>query len=210
MLNVARIEEKIGYLFQDKRLLLAAFTHSSYKNVHGGEDNERLEYLGDAILQMLVSEQQFLAGNASEGEMTKARQALVRQASLKAAVEAMEIEDELLTCGGKDNVGDKTVASLFECVLAAIYLDGGWAAAKAFLAQHPLPLIDDNYKGRLQEFLQKRGKARPVYTFEKRGADNAPTFLCQVTAEGKTATGRGATKRAAEQAAAKALFEVLS
>lgn len=210
MLNLARIEEKIGYAFKDKRYLLAAFTHSSYKNVHGGEDNERLEYLGDAVLQLLVSEAQFLSGDESEGEMTKARQALVRQASLKAAVEAMGIESELLCCGGKDNVGDKTVASLYESVLAAVYLDGGLEAARSFLRRHPLPLTDDNFKGRLQEFLQKRGKAYPVYAFEKHGADNAPTFVCSVSAEGKTATGTGATKRAAEQAAAKALLEVLS
>lgn len=206
MLNVERVEQKIGYVFCDKRLLLTAFTHSSYKNVHGGEDNERLEYLGDAVLQLLVTEQQYLEGG-SEGEMTKSRQALVRQSSLKAAVEAIGIAEDLLVCGGKDNVGDKTIASLYESVLAAIYLDGGLQAAREFLARHPLPLMEDNFKGKLQEFLQKRGKACPVYTFEKCGKDNAPTFVCRVEADGKTAEGRGATKRAAEQLAAQAWLQ---
>ena len=207
MLNVERVEKKLGYVFQDKRLLLAAFTHSSYKNAYGGEDNERLEYLGDSVLQLLVTERQYFEGG-SEGEMTKARQTLVRQASLKAAVEAIGIADELLVCGGRDNVGDKTVSSLYESVLGAIYLDGGLQAARAFLSRYPLPLIEDNFKGRLQEFLQKQGKACPVYTFEKRGKDNAPTFVCRVEADGRFAEGMGATKRAAEQSAAQALLAV--
>ncbi|MBQ8374407.1 MAG: ribonuclease III [Clostridia bacterium] len=209
MLDVSLAEERIGYTFEDKALLVRAFTHSSYAHIHGGEDNERLEYLGDAVLELLVTEAQFFAENQSEGEMTKSRQGLVRQDSLLKAVEAMGVAGQLLVSGGKDNIGGKTVSSLYESILAAVYIDGGMDAARAFLARHPLPKIEDNYKGLLQEFLQKQGFACPVYEVQKHGADNAPTFECTASALGKRGVGSGATKRAAEQQAAKNLLELL-
>ena len=124
----------------------------------------------------------------------------------------MGVAEHLRYFGGKDNVGDKTVSSLYESLLAAVYLDGGIEAARAFLRRHPLladGATEQNYKGALQEYLQKNGKDLPTYDFRKEGQDNAPTFYCSATAQGETGTGVGATKRAAEQQAASKLLTKL-
>ena len=212
MLDVALIENKIGYTFQNKSLLETALTHVSYSKTHGGADNERLEYLGDAVLELLITERQYFESVSTEGAMTKRRQGLVSKLPLKEAVERMGIAEHLRYVGGKDNVGDKTVSSLYESLLAAVYLDGGMEAARAFLARHSLSeseSVAKNYKGDLQEFLQKQGKGLPEYGFQKEGLDNAPTFYCRASADGYYGQGRGATKRAAEQLAAKELLEKL-
>lgn len=210
MFNAEKLEKKLGYIFKDKSLLKKAFTHSSYANAHGVESNERLEYLGDAVLQLLVSERQYAKnGGESEGEMTKRRQALVREAALLAAVEEMGIAEDLLAEGGKANIGKKTLSSLYESALAAVYLDGGYEAAKAFALRHPLFGKNENYKGELQEFLQKRKKALPEYSFQKEGRDDKPSFVCKASADGETGEGAGMSKRSAEQVAAKALLDKL-
>lgn len=210
MFDRARLERQIGYAFSDESLLRTAFTHSSYANAHGVESNERLEYLGDAVLSLLVSERQYAeSGKATEGEMTKRRQELVREAALLAAVEKMGIADGLLFSGGGANIGKKTLSSLYESVLAAVYLDGGYEAAKEFLERHPLQGKADNYKGELQEYLQKRKKPAPEYSFVKDGPDDKPAFVCTAKAEGKSRKGKGTTKRAAQQQAAKALLTLL-
>ena len=208
-MDIPVIENKIGYTFRNKTLLQTALTHVSYARMYGGADNERLEYLGDAVLQLLITEGQYFESVASEGTMTKRRQGLVSKLPLKDAVERMGLAEHLLYAGGTDNVGEKSVSSLYESVLAAIYLDGGMDAARAFLAVHPLAENREtagNYKGDLQEFLQKQGKPLPVYAFRKEGQDNAPTFECVVQADGQKGRGKGATKRAAEQLAAKSLL----
>lgn len=212
MFDFEKIEQKLGYAFKNKALLKTALTHVSYARVNGGADNERLEYLGDAVLELLITERQYFESVASEGAMTKRRQGLVSKLPLKEAVERMGLAEELRFVGGRDNVGDKTVSSLYESLLAAVYLDGGIEEAKAFLRRHPLEESErasKNYKGELQEFLQKQGKALPVYTFRKEGMDNAPVFYCQAASEGAKGAGQGATKRFAEQAAAKELLTKL-
>ena len=212
MRNYAELEKKLGYVFSNQALLETALTHTSYSHAYGGQDNERLEYLGDAVLELLITERQYFDGVNTEGSMTRMRQGLVSKLPLKAAVERMGVTEYLRFVGKQDNVGDKTVSSLYESLLAAVYLDGGLEAARAFLERHPLETeqeISANYKGNLQEYLQKRGKGLPTYTFEKQGKDNAPTFLCVATAEGRRGEGVGATKRAAEQLAAKQLLNIL-
>ena len=211
MLDFAKIEEKIGYTFQDKALLKTAFTHSSFVNLHGGESNERMEYLGDAVLQLLVSEKQFgEAEKQSEGVMTKRRQELVCESSLLEAVEKMGVAEYLLVEGGAANIGKKTVSSLYECLLAAVYLDGGYEAAKGFFTRNGLRGRIENYKSALQEYLQKNRQALPVYSLlKKEGTDDKPVFYCQVSAWGVTAEGAGESKAAAERLAAKALLEKL-
>jgi ribonuclease-3 len=212
MLDFAAIEEKIGYVFCNKALLETALTHVSYARAYGCADNERLEYLGDAVLELLITEKQYFENVSTEGTMTKRRQGLVSKLPLKAAVLRMGVAEDLRYFGGKDNVGDKTVSSLYESLLAAVYLDGGMDAARAFLNRHPL-LADNgaeqNYKGDLQEYLQKDGKGLPVYDFHKEGQDNAPTFHCTASAQGMRGEGEGKTKRAAEQQAAKVLLQAL-
>ena len=133
----AEIEEKIGYTFQDKALLKEAFTHSTYANAFGGKDNERMEYLGDAVLQLVVTEWQYARDKrAEEGALTRERQKYVCETALDEAVRALGLQSYLLISGGRANVGKKTVSSLFETVIAAIYLDGGYMPAKAFILAH--------------------------------------------------------------------------
>ena len=162
MTAFAEAERKIGYVFKDKELLTLAFTHSTYSNVHGGENNERLEYLGDAVLQLVVSELLYACEENgrkfTEGEMTESRQRLVNQKALSAVVEKMGLKEYLLFEGGASNVGEKTTSSLFETVAAAIYLDGGFEAAKKFVSRHLQLSREENYIGKLQIWLQKRGK----------------------------------------------------
>ena len=212
MLDVQQIEQKIGYVFSDKELLKTAFTHVSFAKANGCADNERLEYLGDAVLELLITERQYYDSVSTEGAMTKSRQGLVSKQPLKEAIQRMDVAQYLRFLGGKDNVGDKTVSSLYESLLAAIYLDGGMEAARAFVGRHPLVQTErsSNHKGDFQEYLQKQGKQLPVYRFQKQGPDNAPTFFCEVLADGVKGQGSGATKREAEQLAARQLLELLS
>ena len=208
------IEKALGYTFRDKALLQEAFTHSTYANIHGGKDNERLEYLGDAVLQLVVTEWQYKDdATANEGELTRERQKLVCGDALDDAVEGLNLQKYLLVEGGRANVGKKTVSSIFEAVAAAIYLDGGYDQAKRFILRYAVfkkSHACQNPKGALQELLQAQGKALPVYTCQKSGKDNAPVFRCQVTAQNKTAYGEGGSKKQAEQLAAENLLKEFS
>ncbi|MBQ8294902.1 MAG: ribonuclease III [Clostridia bacterium] len=209
---IEQLEEKIGYCFRDKGLLQEAFTHSTYANAYGGKDNERLEYLGDAVLQMVVTEWQYARDKkATEGDLTQERQKIVCEQALDEAVRAMGIAKYLLMEGSRANVGRKTVSSLFETVTAAIYLDGGYEAAKKFVLTYGCleEKTQTNPKGDLQEFLQKKGEALPTYRIQKTGKDNAPIFYCEAQAMGEKAQGSGKSKREAEQDAAEKLLQAL-
>lgn len=130
----AEIEKKIGYRFRDRKLLKQAFTHSTYAHAFGGEDNERMEYLGDSVLQLVVTEWQYERNTqAQEGQLTRERQKYVCEEALDDAVRAAGLDDYLLVVGSSANVGKKTVSSLFETVVAALYLDGGYEVAKTFI-----------------------------------------------------------------------------
>ena len=208
------IENKIGYVFKNKDLLEEAFTHSTYANAHGGKDNERMEYLGDAVLQLVVTEwQYFKHERAEEGELTRQRQKYVCEDALDEAVRAMDISRYLRVVGGRANVGKKTVSSLFETVIAAIYLDGGYQPAKEFILKFgrlEAQAIPSNYKGALQEFLQKQGLEPPTYETKKSGKDNAPVFVATAAVGKYAAQGEGGSKKEAEQEAAMRLLEKLS
>ncbi len=208
------LEAKIGYRFKNRELLKEAFIHSSYANKYGCKDNERLEYLGDSVLQLIVTEWQYKTREkASEGELTKERQKLVCEDALFDAVQELGLDYYLLKFGSRANIGKKTISSLFESVVAAIYLDGGYEIAKDFILNHGLVYEiaeTRNPKSALQEFLQSRGEDLPVYTVQKTGKDNAPTFKAKAEAMGLTAVGKGKSKRAAEQAAASDLYDKLS
>ena len=207
------IENKIGYTFRDKALLEEAFTHSTYAHIHGGKDNERMEYLGDAVLQLVVTEWQYLRdARAEEGRLTFQRQKYVCEDALDEAVRSLGLQKYLRIEGGRANVGKKTVSSIFETVVAAIYLDGGYAPAKAFILQHgrlETQAQTENHKGALQEWLQSQGERPPVYQTVKSGKDNAPVFEATVTAMGQHAFGSGGNKKEAEQQAAKTLLDKL-
>ena len=205
--DLTRIEEKIGYAFRDRSLLCTCFTHSSYANRFGGESNERLEFLGDAVLGFLVAEQLYGRGG-SEGEMTSARIRQVSAGPLEEAVRRMGLESYLLTAG---TAGEKCISSLFEALAAGIYLDGGMQAAREFVLRHLPSSSEPNYKGDLQEYLQGRHMETARYTLVSRsGEAHAPHFVVRAEGAGKTALGEGGSLRAAEKQAAKALLQILN
>lgn len=204
---IAKIEQKIGYTFRDKSLLSTCFTHSSYANRNGGESNERLEFLGDAVLGFLAAEQLYGRGG-SEGEMTAARIRLVSAKPLEDAVRRMGLEKYLRTVG---TAGEKSVSSLFEALAAGIYLDGGMQAARTFVMRHLPASAEPNYKGELQEFLQGRHMETAQYTVVSRtGEAHAPRFVVEAAGGGQAALGEGGSLRAAEKAAAKSLLKLLN
>ena len=208
----AEIERKIWYTFRNKSLLKTAFTHSTYANRYREKSNERLEYLGDAVLQLIVTEWQFRKDSqATEGKLTARRQKLVCKDALDSAVDGLDVWENLLAVGTKYNIHGKAKSSLFEAITAAIYLDGGYKAAKKFVLEHGnvhFDVQEGNPKGELKEYLEKCGE-EPHYEVEQTGKDNAPHFHCIVTALGESARGEGRTKKEAEAtAAARLLWEL--
>lgn len=209
--DLSQAEEKIGYTFRDRALLSACFTHASYAAQHGCESNERLEFLGDALLGFLVAEELYRGGTAAEGEMTRARIRLVSGPPLAAAIRADGLERYLRAADAR-NVGEKAVSSLFEALVAGIYLDGGIAPARAFVRARLFlsGAGDANYKGKLQEWLQARHYERADYILVSReGEAHAPRFTVRAEGCGKGAEGAGGSLRAAQQEAAKNLLALL-
>ena len=210
-----QLQKKLEYAFFDPTLLETAMNHSSYANEHrneGVESNERLEYLGDAVLQLIVTEWQFRKDSqATEGKLTARRQKLVCKDALDSAVDGLDVWENLLAVGTKYNIHGKAKSSLFEAITAAIYLDGGYKAAKKFVLEHGnvhFDVQEGNPKGELKEYLEKCGE-EPHYEVEQTGKDNAPHFHCIVTALGESARGEGRTKKEAEAtAAARLLWEL--
>ncbi len=198
-------EKAIGYTFKDKQLLWEALTHTTYAHLHGGKDNERLEYFGDAVLQFIITEKQYLLSRDNEGVLTERRQGVVCEGALLDAVEKMGLTQWLRhECGEK--LGKKTVSSLYESVLAAVYLDGGMEKAKAYVEAHPpAENSSHNFKGELQEYLQGLGLPLPVY----QTTDVGEIFHSVVCAQGERGEGQAVGKRGAEQLAAKELLEKL-
>ena len=182
MIDFSPLERKINYRFSDRTLLETAFTHSSYAKKHGGKDNERMEYLGDAVLELIVSEKQYLSGEKAEGEMTQERQRLVNANALVSVVAALYLD------GGMQAAKNFVLPYLERLKTRSVR----------------------NYKKDLQELAQKQGAPLPVYTSSKSGKDHAPVFETTVRALQKTACGVGESKKAAEQNAAKNLLAQLS
>ncbi len=204
--TVEYAQQAIGYRFKDIALLKACFTHKSYSNVYPSEqNNERLEFLGDSVIQLCVSEALFHASKADEGKLTARRQSYVSQTALEAACKRAGLMEFLRYSGGEGNVGGKTLSNLFEAVVAGIYLDGGMNAARAFLRRFLTEREVVNYKQLLQEYLQARGYGLPDY----RCVEEDGGFSCTVAATGKQGTGNGENKQAAEQSAAQSLYEIL-
>ena len=202
----ARAERAIGYTFKDKELLLTCFTHSSYSNNCGGESNERLEWLGDAVLLLVVSDKLFLESGEKEGKLTNRRKQYVSAEALTPIAERLSLMNFLRHSGTQDNLRGKTASSLFESVVGGIYLDGGFERARRFLQETLTfnPIVD--YKTVLQEYVQAITKDTPKYrTWEEEGVHKSV-----VSALGKSAEGSGTSHKAAETAAAKLLYNILT
>ncbi|HZU18207.1 MAG TPA: ribonuclease III [Candidatus Dormibacteraeota bacterium] len=214
--RLEELQEKIGVAFRNPALLREALTHSSFANENpeiSPRDNERLEYLGDAVLQLITAEYLFkLHPGAREGEMTQVRSIMVNTNTLAALAEELGLGDYLYLGKGIARGGGRTLKSLlanaFEAVLGAIFLDAGYDAAYHYYLDRfralPEPVQDENYKGRLQQVVQERYGLTPYYDSAgaRGGRQREYTAVVYAGAE-PLGTGHGPTKQAAEQEAAK-------
>lgn len=222
------LEDEIGYRFVDRELLHRATIHRSF--AHESEedlaDNEVLEFLGDAVLGLVVSELLYQRNpELSEGEMSKLKAFLVSSESLARRAEAIDLGAYLVLGKGEEKtegrLKDSLLANSFEAVIAAIYLDGGLQEATKFVDfavyQRLAEASEDNthfsdFKSLLQERLQSEGHSLPVYkVVEESGPDHAKMFSVEVQLDGQAiAVGSGKTKKSAEQMAAELALQMLA
>lgn len=216
--DIDGLEERIGYEFKDKMLLRKCFTHASYAHEHGVESNEVLEFFGDAIIEFAVTE--FLVKNfpGDEGKLTARRASIVSNDGLLKTVKKLGLGEFILLGKGlvkTDMYEGKLYSSVYESLVAGIYLDGGIASAKKFIKN----TICADYKNKevfkekptgewknlLQEYVQKRKIGSISYeTLSKTGPDHLPEFRVAVVFNGtRLAEGKGASKKIAEMQAAK-------
>jgi ribonuclease-3 len=216
-----RLSRQLGHAFADPQLLDDALTHRSAQARH----NERLEFLGDAVLGFLVAEALWRRfPQATEGELSRLRARLVNRESLAGVAQALDLGQYLRLGAGELRSGgharESILADAVEAVLAALYLDGGLEVARGVVDQllgtriAALSPADQgkDAKTRLQEWLQGRRLALPVYeVLETSGEDHAQTFVvrCAVEALGRSSTAAGPNRRKAEQLAAERLLETL-
>ncbi len=214
-----QFEDRAGVRFSDRALLETAFTHRSYLNESGagGEHNERLEFLGDAVLELIVTDHLYRRfPNAHEGDLTGYRAALVNATMLGAIAEAVGMNQCLLLSRGeaKDTGRARAtiLANTFEAVVGALFLDQGYAAAESFVVAQVLPHIDEvvakgswrDPKSAFQEYAQAKYGITPKYaTVRTEGPDHERTFTVEVSVgDVVVAEGAGKSKQEAEQAAA--------
>ena len=219
-----QLEHRIGYVFSDKSLIETALTHSSYANERSGiHSNERLEFLGDAVLGLCAAKTICaLYPNMPEGEMTRLRAELVCEASLHSVALALDL-GKFIRLGRNEeyNGGRSRVSILADCVeaiIAAIYLDGGFEKAERFIDKRILKDLEagkrpvrTDFKTQLQEIMQRKGGAAPVYEIVgESGPDHNKVFTARVSLpDGACAEGVGKSKKEAEQASAKAALALL-
>ena len=220
--DLAKIEEIIRYQFQDKALLQTALTHRSYLNEKDKDEsitvhNERLEFLGDAVLELVVSDYLFRELDESEGKMTKLRSSLVRDKNTAKVGIRLRLDEEiLLSRGEREELGKarpSIVADALEAILGAMYLDGGIVPCREFIEEYILTLLPEiisaqlynDFKTLMQEFTQKHTKITPHYkVISTEGKDHDKIYTCGVWVEQeKIAEGVGRSKQVAETEAAK-------
>ncbi|MBS0589853.1 MAG: ribonuclease III [Proteobacteria bacterium] len=211
---------RIPYSFADEGLRERALTHRSV----GAHNNERLEFFGDALVNAIVAELLCDAfPKAAEGELTRLRARLVSEPGLAAIARDLALGDALHLGPGELKSGgfrrDSILADAFEALVAAVYLDGGWAACRNFIRDLVTPRLasaaamdDKDAKTRLQEWLQAHGEPLPTYELvATSGADHARTFdvECRIDSRNLRTEGHGSSRRAAEQSAALAMLTSL-
>ncbi|MEW6509547.1 MAG: ribonuclease III [Bacteroidota bacterium] len=217
--HLHEFEHLIGYRVRTPDLFARALVHRSslQQRHHPTASNERLEFLGDSVLNLIVGEYLYQRyPRAEEGELTKVRSRLVNRKALAAYGKAIRLADFILTspsaAGSLGKGHDTITADCFEAVIAAIYLDGGYDAARGFVERRVLSALksgevvtsDENYKSMLLEYAQAHGLGIPRYAIVKEeGPDHDRTFTVEVLLSNqKRGTGRGKNKKEAEQAAA--------
>ena len=223
--GLAVLYQTLGHEFADPALLREALTHPSVDRPARAEvrNNDRLEFLGDRVLGLLIAEYlhaQFPAADA--GELARRYNALVRRESLAQVAEAIDLGQHLTLSKSERASGGAMkpaiLADAFEAVLAALYLDGGLEAARRFVVARFTPLVavaagaDKDAKTALQEFAHARNLGQPDYAVvEQAGPPHEPVFSVSVTVAGRAPTiGQGRSKREAEQAAARSLLDALT
>lgn len=223
-MNLERLQERLGYTFGDRAILLQSLTHTSYGHEYLQEksialrDNERLEFLGDAILDVIISDillESFPSAN--EGQLSKMRAAVVNEKTLAQVARMVNLQETLRLGKGELQTGGNSkpsiLSSAFEALIAAIYLDGGFNAvypvvrhlfAPLFMEERELLAFYD-HKTQLQEIVQARWKVTPTYhLLGTNGPDHAKVFEVEVRMNGKSlASATGSSKKEAEQNAAR-------
>jgi ribonuclease-3 len=220
--DFSAFENRIGFSFRNKDLLTQAFIHRSYLNEHRGlalPHNERLEFLGDAVLELIVTDHLFRKySDKTEGDMTAYRAALVNTNTLSATSEKLGLNEFILLSKGESKDTGRArqyiLANTFEAVVGALYLDQGFEAAQEFVGDNLFYLADEvvekklwqDAKSLFQEMAQEKASVTPTYeTIKESGPDHDKHFVVGVYLSGTLiAEGDGKSKQEAEQAAARA------
>ncbi|HLR53254.1 MAG TPA: ribonuclease III [Pseudogracilibacillus sp.] len=221
---LTELEKELNVSFRQTDLLRQAFTHSSYVNEHHKEhvmDNERLEFLGDAVLELAVSD--FLYHKKTEmpeGEMTRLRANIVCEESLYRFSNELHLQEYVMLGKGEEHTGGRQrqalLADVFEAFLGAMYIDQGMDLCQQFLEKNIFPLLENDaysyvmdYKTKLQEMVQKEKDGNLFYQItDEKGPAHDKEFSAEVIVnDTKKAIGKGRTKKTAEQFAAKAMIE---
>ena len=213
--KIAECEKRLGYRFQDAKLLKVALTHTSGAS-HRLASNERLEFLGDAILGQVISEWLFCEyPRYLEGELTRIKSVIVSRKTCAKVAEQLALQDVVMVgkgIGAKDSIPKSILSNAFESIVAALYLDGGYDTAQSFILSwlegEMLDMVSDgvpiNYKSLFQQVAQREYKLTPVYELlGERGPDHQKEFhVCAVVGEETFESGWGNSKKEAEQIAA--------
>lgn len=226
-METTRIEKKLGIKFKKPKYLAIALTHRSFLNENRGDslkNNERLEFLGDAVLELIISDELFRKyPKKPEGELTSIRSALVRTESLAEESRKLEVGEHLRMSKGEENSGGKDkdylLANTYEALLGAIYLDQGIDSCREFVANTVLKKVDTIVKNELfidpktkvQELVQSKYKVTPTYKIKaEKGPDHDKSFtVSMLVGKKKFSEGSGTSKQRAEEDAAKKAIDIL-
>lgn len=230
-MSVERLQQRLGYTFGDRGILLQSLTHTSYGHEYlqdkaiAFRDNERLEFLGDAILDVIISDLLLETfPNANEGQLSKMRASVVNEKTLAEIARVIGLNEHVRLGKGETQTGGgnkpSILSSTFEAVIAAIYLDGGYNAVYPVVRHLFAPMFQSemgtlpfcDHKTQLQEIVQARHKVTPTYHLvQTTGPDHAKTFCVEVRMNGKTmATAEGSSKKEAEQNAARSAIQIVT
>jgi ribonuclease III len=212
--DLSVFEKKVRLKFKNPKLLQAAFTHKSYSIEHGNvECNERMEFLGDSIISAVVAHYLYKRfGDVDEGKLSKMKSQLVSRANLSEWAGDLKLGQYLFLSQGEEATGGRERESLlgnaYEAIVGAIFLDQGFSPAQRFILRHLAKkkrIIENDFKSRLQETVQKKYKTPPIYTVvNESGPDHEKIFTLEVRINKKfLGEGTGRTKKEAEQSAAK-------
>ena len=226
-IDFPKLEHVLNYTIHERQYFFEALSHRSYLQIAEDESalsNERLEFLGDAVLNLVVAEFLFRShADAHEGDLTKTRSRLVNRKALGAYAHEMQLENFILMSPSTAQMGgkgmDTILSDAFEAIIGAIYLDGGFVHAKQFIEGHigvaltrgVVKMEDENFKSQLLEHVQARGLGTPRYiTINQHGPDHDRTFTVEVSI-GNISYGKGVgkNKKDAEQAAAEMALQTL-